>query len=138
MKKYRIPKLIGISILSMICLVLISFLEVFLYSYLIDPGHEHAFYEAHAELTAPWISSIFGCILFFLIVRYWHRKGTQDLLKLAILLPVVYVVLDVVILLLEGSVVWQEFMGTFIAAEGAKVIGSLGAYFLYSKSDSPK
>ena len=42
MKKYMILKLIGLAVLTMITLVMISFLEVAVYSYLINPGHELA------------------------------------------------------------------------------------------------
>jgi len=69
MKKYVILKLIGLAMLTMITLVIISFLEVAVYSYLINPGHEQSVYEAHANNSAPYISGIFGFIVFFLVAR---------------------------------------------------------------------
>jgi hypothetical protein len=74
MKKYIILKLIGLAILTMITLVIISFLEVAVYSYLINPGQEQSVYEAHAEVSAPYISGIFGFTIFFLVARYWKKK----------------------------------------------------------------
>ena len=64
MKKYRILKLIGLAILTMIILVGISFLEVAIYSYVINPGQDASVYDAHAMDSAPYISAIFGFIIF--------------------------------------------------------------------------
>src|SRR5687768_15537616 len=98
MKQYRILKLIGLSILTMITLVIISILEVAVYSYVINPGQAASVYDAHAEITAPYISGIFGFIIFFLITRYWTKRNNQDLFKLVILFPLTYVLLDIVII----------------------------------------
>ena len=67
MKQYMILKLIGLTILTMIVLVILSFLEVAVYSYLINPGQEQSVYEAHANTSAPYISGIFGFIVFFFV-----------------------------------------------------------------------
>ena len=130
MKKYRFLKLIGIALLCMISLVLVSFFEVFIFS-LFNPGHEQAFYEAHAQVSAPWVSGIFGCILLFLIVRYWSKRSYADLFQLALLLPITYVLVDVVVLLAVGGIDWSSFYLTFILANGGKFLGSLGAYWWY-------
>ena len=127
MKKYTVLKLIGLSILTMITLVIISILEVVLYSYVINPGQEQSVYDAHAEFSAPYISGIFGFIIFFLIARYWTKKGYQDLLKLVFLFPLTYLVLDVLVLLL-AKVEWSDFILIFILANGAKFLGSYLGY----------
>ncbi len=57
MKKYIVLKLIGLALLTMITLVIISFLEVAVYSYLINPGQENSVYEAHAEFSAPFVQA---------------------------------------------------------------------------------
>src|SRR6188508_3101352 len=100
MKQYVVLKLIGLAILVMITLVIISILEVTLYSYVINPAHEVSVYEAHAQSSAPFISGIFGFIVFFLIARHWKKKGYHNLFKLIILFPLTYVLLDIVVLLL--------------------------------------
>jgi uncharacterized membrane protein (UPF0136 family) len=91
MKKYIILKLIGLAILTMVTLVVISFIEVAVYSYLINPEQTESVYEAHAELSAPYVSGIFGFVVFFLVARYWRKKGYDNSLKLAILFPVIYI-----------------------------------------------
>ena len=130
MKKNIILKLIGLAVLTMITLVIISILEVTLYSYVVNPGQAVSVYEAHAEFSAPFISGIFGFIVFFLITRYWKKKEYQDLFKLVILFPLTYVLLDIVVLLLAGTDRWSSFILIFILANGAKFLGSYLGYKL--------
>ena len=127
MKKYVLLKLIGLAMLTMITLVIISFLEVAVYSYLINPGEEANFYEAHAESSAPFISGIFGFIIFFLVARNWKKKGYKNLLKLVILFPLIYVLLDVIILII-ADVQWSSFIFVFMLANGAKILGCYLGY----------
>ena len=129
MKKYVILKLIGLAILTMITLVIISFVEVAVYSYLINPGQEQSVYEAHANSSAPYISGIFGFIVFFLIARYWKKKEYQNVLKLVILFPLIYVLLDIIIITAAG-VKWSDFILIFAIANAAKFLGSFLGYKL--------
>ena len=130
MQKYTVLKLIGLSILVMIVLILISVLEVTVYSYLIDPGHETAFYESHAEESAPWVSGIFGCLLFFLIVKHWAGKRYDNLKQLVLLFPLTYTLLDICVLLLAGMNNWSDFIIIFVLANAAKFMGSYLGYRL--------
>jgi len=130
MKKYIVLKLVGLALLVMITLVAISILEVALYSYLVNPGQETSAYEAHAESSAPFISGIFGFIVFFLIARHWKKKGYHNVFQLIILFPLVYVALDIVVLLLAGTEQWSSFILIFILANGAKFLGSYLGYKL--------
>ena len=130
MKKYIVLKLIGLAILTMIALVIISILEVALYSYVVNPGQEVNFYEAHAEFSAPFISGIFGFIVFFLVTRYWKKRKYENLLKLVFLFPLTFVLLDIVVLLLAGTVQWSSYILIFILANGAKFLGSYLGYKL--------
>jgi hypothetical protein len=127
MKKYIVLKLIGLAILIMITLVIISFLEVAVYSYLINPGQEQSAYEAHANSSAPYISAIFGFIVFFLITRYWKKKEYPNVLKLAILFPLIYILLDIIIITSAG-VKWADFILIFAIANSAKLLGSYSGY----------
>lgn len=130
MKKFVILKLIGLVLLTMICLVLISFLEVAVYSYMINPGQDVSVYDAHAELTAPYISGVFGFLVFFLVVRYWKKKGYQNVFKLMLLFPTVYVLMDILVLLLAGFDQWSDYFLIIILANGAKFLGSFLGYKL--------
>lgn len=123
MKKYTILKLIGLAIATMVTLVLISFLEVAVYSYLINPGLEESAYEAHAEVSAPYISGIFGFVVFFLVARHWKKKEYSNGFKLALLFPLVYIALDIILITAAG-VNWAEFFLIFLMANTAKFLGS--------------
>lgn len=122
-------KLIGLAILTMITLVMISFLEVAVYSYLINPGHELSVYEAHANFSAPYISGIFGFIIFFLVTRYWTKKQYQHLLNLIFIFPLIYILLDIIILTIAG-VLWSDFILIFVISNIAKFLGSYLGYKL--------
>ncbi|MCW5909775.1 MAG: hypothetical protein KIT62_01815 [Cyclobacteriaceae bacterium] len=113
----------------MITLVIISFLEVAVYSYFINPGHEVSVYEAHANSSAPYISGIFGFIIFFLIARHWKKKDYHNVFRLVILFPVIYVLLDIIIITVAG-VRWLDFILIFTLANAAKFLGSFLGYKL--------
>ena len=134
MKKYRVLKLIGLAVLTMITLVVISILEVTLYSYVINPGKDTAVYEAHANFSAPYISGIFGFIIFFLIARYWKKKGYEDVFRLVILFPLTYVLLDILILTMAKTVPWSEILFIFLFANAAKFLGSYLGYTLTKRN----
>ena len=129
MKKYIVLKLIGLAVLTMVTLVIISILEVTVYSYLINPGHESHVYDAHAESSAPYISGIFGFLIFFLVARYWKKKEYPNSLKLVLLFPLVYVLLDIILITVAG-VKWSDFILIFALANAAKFLGSYSGYRL--------
>jgi hypothetical protein len=123
-------KLTGLALLLHIVLIIISVLEVVIYSYLIMPGKNEAFYEEHAQITGPWVSGIFGFILVFLIVRWFIKKNTGRYLLFAIAFPLVYILLDVLILL-PFNINWMEHLPVLLTANGAKLAGSLLSYMIY-------
>ena len=130
MKNYTALKLIGLAILVMITLVIISILEVTVYSYVVNPGQVPGVYEAHAKSSAPFVSGIFGFIIFFLVTRHWKKKGFHNVSRLIFLFPLTYVLLDLVVILLTASVEWSSFILIFILANGAKFLGSYLGYRL--------
>lgn len=129
MKKYRILKLTGLAILTMAILVIISFLEVAVYSYLVNPGQSTEVYDAHAMSSAPYISAVFGFVIFFIVARHWKIKQYHDVLKLVLLFPLIYVLIDIIIITAAG-VSWPDFILIFAIANGAKFLGSYLGYAL--------
>lgn len=129
MKKYVILKLIGMAFATMTTLVILSFLEVAVYSYLINPGQDQSVYEAHANLSAPYISGIFGFAIFYLIARYWKKNKLPNAFKLTILFPLIYVLMDIIIITAAG-VQWSEFILIFAIANTLKFLGSYLGYKL--------
>lgn len=129
MKKFMIPKLIGLVILTMAILVLFSILEVAFYSYVINPDQPVSVYDKHAELTAPYVSGILGFIIFFLVARFWKKKNYENLAKLVFLFPLIYVLVDITIITIAG-VKWSDYILIFAVANTAKFLGSMAGYKL--------
>lgn len=121
-------KLTSLALLLHLVLIILSFIEVYLYS-LLRPGNDEAFYQAHAMASAPWMATIFGSIFIFLIVRWYIRHHSTGYLNYAIAFPVVYIILDILIILLltEGSNPWGEFVISNII----KAAAGIGSYFAY-------
>ena len=52
-----------------VVLVLLSVIEVAAYASLVAPGLPHSAYEAHASVSAPWVSIVFGGPVFYALTR---------------------------------------------------------------------
>jgi hypothetical protein len=99
----RFAWLIGIAVLVMVANVVASILYMVVYSYLIDPGHEKEYYDAHIQIAAPYCSILAGIPLMFLAgwwVGGWWRG--EFAVKSALVIWFVYAVIDVSILLAAG------------------------------------
>ena len=66
----RVAALAGLALGVMAVSVAISILYMVVYSYVIDPGHEKAYYDAHAQIAAPYCGVVAGIPLMFL-VGWW-------------------------------------------------------------------
>ncbi len=128
MKKYVVPKLLGLALLTMITLIIISVIEVMIYSYVVNPGQPVSVYEKHAEFSAPYVSGIFGFIIFFLVSRHWKKKNYYNLPRLVLLFPLIYVLLDLTVILISGMADGSGFFLIFLLANGAKFLGSYLGY----------
>ena len=127
-------KLIGIVILLHVTLIVLSILEVVIYSYLINPGHNEEFYSVHATQSAPWISIIFGFLFMFLLVKRYITRFTEQQLTYAIALPLIYSITDFMILIAMNTNLKNSAV-IIIIGKAAKFAGSLLAYFIYAKKD---
>ena len=86
-----IPFAVGVMIVN----VLVSILYVVVYSFLIDPGHDEAYYQAYAEFSAPYSSIIAGMPLMFLAGRWIGGKFPKgNSVKAAVLVWLVYFLID--------------------------------------------
>lgn len=116
-------KIVGWALLIHIILIAISFLEVFIYS-LFKPGQEESFYQEHAQLTAPYVSLIFGFFLFFFVLRMFARKRFDQRIAIALGLPIVYTITDFIIVQWAG-VNWSEHLLIFMVSAFFKLLGAL-------------
>ena len=82
----------GLALGVMAVSVAISIFYMVVYSYVIDPGHDKAYYEAHAQIAAPYCGVLAGIPLMFLVgwrvglwsaVVVWLVCALADLAALA-------------------------------------------------------
>jgi hypothetical protein len=93
------PAALGVMIVN----VLISVLYVAVYSYLIDPGHEAAYYQAYAQVAAPYSSIIAGIPLMFLAGRWIGGKFAKgNSVKAALLVWLLYFCIDLALIFATG------------------------------------
>ena len=93
----RVVALTGLALGVMAVNVAISILYMVVYSYVIDPGHQKTYYEAHVKIAAPYCSIVAGIPLMFL-VGWW--VGTRP----AILVWLVYAIVDIAAFAASGSI----------------------------------
>jgi ABC-type transport system involved in cytochrome c biogenesis permease subunit len=99
----RVALLAGIALGVMVVNVAITILYMVVYSYLIDPGHEKAYYDAHVQIAAPYCSIVAGIPLMFLaglwVAGFWDMElGVQS----ALIVWLTYAVIDLAILAAAG------------------------------------
>lgn len=91
----RVAALAGLALGVMAVNVAISILYMVVYSYVIDPGHDKAYYEAHVQTAAPYCSIVAGIPLMFL-VGWW--LGVRP----ALVVWLVYALVDTAVLVASG------------------------------------
>jgi len=91
----RVAALIGLALGVMAVNVAVSILYMVVYSHVIDPGHEKAYYEAHIKIAAPYCSIVAGIPLMFL-VGWWVG------MRPAMFVWLVYAFIDVAVLGASG------------------------------------
>ena len=121
-----IPFALGVMIIN----VVISILYVVVYSFLIDPGHDEAYYQAHAQVAAPYSSIIAGIPLMFLAGRWIGGKFPQgNRGKAALLVWLVYFLIDFAIIAAAGALgqIALLFAASFSTKFIAAYLGGLSA-----------
>lgn len=111
------------AVASHVILIALSFLEVFLYSILINPGQEESVYSDHAAVSAPYVAIIGGIFLFIFIARRLAKKHPEQKKLIWISLPAFYVILDLLILLPYG-VDWDDHWLSFSLSFGTKFLSA--------------
>jgi hypothetical protein len=130
-----VPFALGVMIVN----VLIHVVYMVIYSYLIDPGHDEAYYEAHALVSAPYSSIVAGTVLMFFAGRWVGSKfPPENSVKAALAVWLVYFVMDIAIVTAAGVFV---SMGVVIAISlGTKLagawLGGRSAQIRAAKTDS--
>ncbi|MEM7087435.1 MAG: hypothetical protein AAF489_14710 [Bacteroidota bacterium] len=121
-------KLIGWAVLVHVILITISFIEVFIYSMIINPGQDQSVYNDHTAKSAPIVAIVFGIILFFLVARLLAKKRSDKRTFIGLMLAIFYIIIDLLVLIPFG-VDWGKHYLVFILSFGTKLLaGFAGAY----------
>lgn len=125
----RLAWIIGAGILVLALNVVVSILYIAIYAYLINPGHDQQFYQAYADRAVPYSSIIAGMPLMFLVTwrvgRWWESAFA---IKAAILIWLVYVVIDV--LALAGAAMSGGVPAGLFVLTAISLLTKLGAAYL--------
>ncbi len=99
----RLAWIIGASVLILVVNVGLSVVYMFVYSYLINPGHHEQFYQEHLQIAAPYCSIVFGIPLFYFVCRWLGVRWEKDFaVKAAIFVWLVYALIDLAVLIAGG------------------------------------
>jgi len=130
-KKNRWVWIIPAAIAVMIINVAIHVLYMVAYSYVINPGHEAAYYQAHAQVSAPYSSIVVGMPLMFLACRWIGRKfAARFVITAALLVWLVYFLVDLTVVLFAAepsSRLLLLFIISFVTKFAAAYLGGLAA-----------
>ena len=91
----RVAGLTGLALGVMAANVAASILYMVVYSHVIDPGHDKAYYEAHVRIAAPYCSIIAGIPLMFL-AGWWVGSWP------AMLVWLIYALVDIAVVAASG------------------------------------
>jgi hypothetical protein len=121
-----IPFALGVMIVN----VLISVLWVAVYSLVINPGQDQAYYQAYAQMSAPYSSIIAGMPLMFLAGRWIGSKFPKaNSVKAALLVWLVYFLIDLTVIVAAGALAQIALLFTisFVTKFAAAYLGGLSA-----------
>ena len=118
----RVAALTGLALGVMAVNVAISILYMVVYSYVIDPGHDQAYYEAHVQIAAPYCSIVAGIPIMFLVGR---RVGMRSVM----LVWLVYTLVNFAFLAASGPTVrlGAFFVVTLLTQFVSAYLGALAA-----------
>ena len=92
------------ALVVMILNVALHVLYMVVYSFVINPGHEAAFYQTHAEYTAPYSSVIAGIPLMFLAGRWIGGKVEEgNSARAGFFVWLVYFLIDITVVIIAGA-----------------------------------
>lgn len=113
------------ALLLHIILILLTVVWVAFYSHVLEPGHDRAFYEAHAARSGPFVSLIAGGPAFY-VVASWVT-GRRQSARPAWIAVTLYLLTDVAIFAAMGAI-GAAVSVAFLAGAAIKVAGTaLGA-----------
>jgi hypothetical protein len=107
-----------------IALVLSAVAWVAIYSYLIDPGHDPAYYQNHAQFASAIVSVVVGMPYLFFACRWVGRKAGTRAVATSLWVWFILFIIDVLLVLLGGA---AAYIWAMMAT--SHVTKMLAAYF---------
>ena len=98
----RVATLVGCALGVMAANVAITILYMVVYSYVIDVGHDKAYYEAHVTIAAPYCSIVAGIPLMFFAGVWVGGWDVALAVRSALFMWLTYAVIDLAILAVSG------------------------------------
>lgn len=129
-------KVIGWAILAHVILITLSIAEVFVYSIVFNPGQDQKMYEAHAQVSAPYVSILLGIPVFYFIARLIFRKNGDKKNEILYGLLPLYIMLDIA-MLLPYEVDWKSHFWIFVLSFGTKFLGTYAGIRFYKTRGMP-
>lgn len=131
MRKNRWVWIVPVALGVLIANVAIHILYMVVYSYVINPGHDAAYYQAHAQVSAPYSSIVVGMPLMFLACRWLGRKfAARFAITAAFLVWLVYFLIDLTVVLFAeelSSRLALLFILSFVTKFAAAYLGGHAA-----------
>jgi len=78
-----------------VILTLSAFVWVAIYSYLINPGHDLAYYQNYAQFSSPIVSVVLGIPYWFFACRWVGRKAGTRAVAACLLAWIIVPVIDI-------------------------------------------
>ncbi len=107
-----------------VALVLSAIAWVAIYSYLINPGHDLAYYQNYAQFASPIVSVVVGIPYFFFACRWVGRKAGTRAVAMCLWVWFILFIIDVALVLLGGA---TAYIWAMVAI--SHVTKMLAAYF---------
>ena len=132
-------KAVAVAITTLVFTIAASFPMVAVYAFLIEPGHEQAFYTDAAQWIAPWSSHILGPITFFAL-NYWLARKSPErnaiLFAVSTIIAYLFIDLGIVIAIREDIAFFLTLEAIFwvvMKLAGALLGAQLGKKIIYKE-----
>jgi hypothetical protein len=111
----------GAALVLFAIMIALAFAWVAFYAYVIETGHDQAFYEAYAQVSSPIVSVVAGGPVFYGVAAWLTRRRGAG--RAAWIATALYLLIDLAIIaalggLLEPVIFW------FLGAAALKLAGS--------------
>ena len=111
----------GAALLLHIVMIALAVAWVAFYSYALEPGHDQAFYEAHAAVASPIVSVLAGGPVFYLVASWLTRRRGSG--RAAWIAAALYLLSDLAIIAGAGALV-GPVMPYFLTGAAMKLGGT--------------